>query len=62
MNYLEYKGYKGSIEYSEADNCLFGKVLGLDKGTCILYEGSTVDELKTDFEEAIDRYLESCKE
>lgn len=27
MDYLEYKGYKGSVEYSEADNCLFGKIL-----------------------------------
>ena len=27
MDYLEYKGYKGSVEYSKADNCLCGKVL-----------------------------------
>ena len=26
MDYLEYKGYKGSVEYSKEDNCLFGKV------------------------------------
>ena len=24
MDYLEYKGYKGSVEYSKADNCLCG--------------------------------------
>lgn len=62
MGILRYKGYTGSVEYSEEDNCLFGKVQGLNKGTCILYEGNTVDELKTDFEEAIDGYLASCKE
>ena len=62
MGMMRYKGYTGSVEYSEEDNCLFGKVQGLDKGTCILYEGNTVDELKADFEEAIDCYLESCKE
>ena len=61
MGMMRYKGYTGSVEYSEEDNCLFGKVQGLDKGTCILYEGNTVDELKADFEEAIDCYLESCK-
>ena len=22
MDYLEYKGYKGSVEYSKDDNCL----------------------------------------
>jgi predicted HicB family RNase H-like nuclease len=53
---LEYKGYKGSIEYSEADNCLFGKVLSLNKDL-ILYEGHTIDELRTDFEAGIDSYL-----
>lgn len=31
MDYLEYKGYKGSIEYSKEDDCLFGKVQGLGK-------------------------------
>ena len=48
MDYLEYKGYKGSVEYSKADNCLFGKVLGMSKDL-ILYEGNTIDELKADF-------------
>ena len=56
MDNLEYEGYKGSIEYSEADNCLFGKVLGISKDL-ILYEGNTIDELRVDFECAIDSYL-----
>jgi hypothetical protein len=29
MDFLEYKGYKGSVEYSKEDNCLFGKVQGM---------------------------------
>ena len=29
MDYLEYKGYKGSVEYSREDNCLVGKVQGM---------------------------------
>lgn len=61
MGLLKYKGYVGSIEYSEEDSCLFGKVQGLH-GTLISYEGRTVEEIKNDFEEAIDFYLESCKE
>ena len=56
MDYLEYKGYKGSVEYSKADNCLCGKVLGMSKDL-ILYEGNTIDELRVDFECAIDSYL-----
>ena len=54
MDYLEYKGYKGSVEYSKEDNCLFGKVQGMSKAL-ILYE------LRKDFEEGIDSYIEGCK-
>ena len=61
MDYLHYKGYKGSIEYSEADQCLFGKVLGLSDAL-ILYEGSTLSELKVDFEDGVDNYINSCIE
>jgi len=61
MGHLKYKGYIGSVEYSEEDNCLFGKVLGMNKDL-ISYEGTTVDELKADFEEAIDSYLDICEE
>jgi len=61
MERLEYKGYAGSIEYSKADCCLYGKVIGLDKGTCITYEGNTALELYEDFKGAIDDYLEYCK-
>ena len=60
MGYLKYKGYTGSVEYSQEDGCLFGKVQGLH-GTLISYEGDSVDEIRKDFEGAIDDYLESCK-
>lgn len=61
MDYLEYKEYKGSVEYSKEDNCLCGKVQGMGNKALILYEGTTLDELRKDFEEGIDRYLEDCK-
>lgn len=61
MDYLEYKGYKGSVEYSKEDNCLCGKVQGMGNKALILYEGNTIDELRKDFEEGIDSYLEGCK-
>lgn len=31
MDYLEYKGYEGSVEYRKEDNCLFGKVQSMSK-------------------------------
>ena len=58
-NYLEYKGYIGSVEFSNEDNCLFGKVLGIR--TLISYEGQSVEELKKSFEYMVDSYLEDCK-
>ena len=61
MDYLEYKGYKGSVEYSKEDNCLCGKVQGMGNKALILYEGTTIDELRRDFEEGVDSYLEGCK-
>lgn len=61
MGILKYKGYSGTVEYSEEDNCLYGKTIGMNKNS-ITYEGKTVEELKTDFESGIDLYLESCIE
>ena len=62
MKTLTYKGYIGSIEISDEDNCLFGKVLDLPKDTMISYEGETVSELEEDFKGAVDDYIAYCKE
>ena len=61
MDYLIYKGYKGSVEYSKEDNCFCGKVQGTGNKVLILYEGTTIDELQKDFEEGVDSYLEGYK-
>jgi predicted HicB family RNase H-like nuclease len=61
MGFMKYKGYTGSVEYSEDDNCLFGKVQGMTKYS-ITYEGSTIDELTEDFHGAVDDYLQLCEE
>lgn len=60
MGLLKYKGYTGSVDYSEEDNFLYGKVLGMSKDM-ITYEGQDVNELRKDFEGAIDDYLIVCK-
>lgn len=60
MGLLKYKGYTGSEDYCEEDNCLYGKVLGMSKDM-ITYEGQDVNELRKDFEGAIDDYLIVCK-
>ena len=61
MGRLRYKGYTGSVEYSEEDCSFFGKVLGLRRDG-ITYEGTSAAEIKQDFEDAVDHYLETCRE
>lgn len=59
-NIMKYKGYWAEIKYSDEDECFCGEIEGL-KNTSISFEGTTVKELKKDFKEAIDHYLEGCK-
>jgi len=57
---MEYKGYFGTVEFSASDNVLFGKAVGISG--LISYEGNSLQDLKADFEEAIDDYLTMCDE
>ena len=59
-NFIEYKRYLGTVEYSAEDNILFGQITGI-RGL-ISYEGSSIEQLRADFEEAIDDYLLDCEE
>lgn len=59
-NTMEYKGYIGSVEFSEEDCILYGKVMGIH--SLISYEGETAKELLEDFHGAVDDYLILCKE
>jgi len=58
-NAMKYKSYVGTVEYSEEDSCLFGRLLGIND--VISYEGESVAGLRTAFQEAVDDYLETCE-
>lgn len=58
-NTIQYKGYVGSVEFSEEDGVFYGKVMGIR--SLISYEGENAKELLDDFHGAIDNYLETCK-
>lgn len=58
-NIIEYKGYIGSVEFSEEDSLFHGRVLGIR--SMITYEGRTTDELAEDFRGAVDDYLIICE-
>jgi predicted HicB family RNase H-like nuclease len=57
---LQYKDYGGSVEYSAEDHLLHGKLLGIRDA--IVYEGSDVDSLESNFRAAVDEYLAFCAE
>lgn len=57
---FEYKGYIGSIEADVVCSCLHGKILYIND--LISYEAETIPELKKQFEESVDDYIQTCKE
>lgn len=59
-NTMEYKGYIGSVEFSEEDAVFYGKVMGIR--ALISYEGTNASELISDFHGAVDAYLAMCED
>ena len=57
-NTMSYKGYYGSVEFSDDDSVFFGRIIGINDR--ITYEGDNVADLRNDFQEAVDEYLETC--
>ena len=58
MNTLNYKGYLGTVNFSEKDECFYGKIEGIDG--LVNFEGQSVSELKDAFHEAVDDYVAYC--
>lgn len=57
---LSYKGFIGSVHFSAKDDVFYGKIEGIDD--LVSYEGTSVAELKKAFNEAVENYLELCRE
>ena len=58
-NTMEYRGYIGSVEFSENDGVFYGRVMGIR--SLISYEGTTAAELIRDFHSSVDEYLQACE-
>lgn len=56
---MEYKGYYGSVHYSDDDTVFYGKLDYIR--SLITYEGMDVFSLRKAFEEAVDDYLDLCE-
>ena len=57
---LSYKGFIGSVKFSADDDVFCGKIEGIDD--LVSYEGISVVELKKAFRDAVEDYMELCKE
>lgn len=57
---LEYNGFIGSVDFSLEDQILFGSLLHIND--LVTYEGETIQELEKAFQEAVEEYIELCKE
>ena len=56
---LEYKGYLGSVEYSDEDEVLHGRLEFIRD--LVTYEGENAKGIKPAFQEPVDDYLELCE-
>lgn len=59
-NKLEYKGYYTIISYSAADKVLHGKLEGIND--LVNFESETAAEIEKEFHDAVDDYLDFCKD
>ena len=57
---MEYKGYFAKVEFDDEANVFHGEVINLRD--VITFEGETVAELRTAFNESVEDYLEFCAE
>lgn len=59
MNTLEYKDFIATIQFSDEDNLLYGKLEGVND--LITFQGDNVKDLREAFIEAVEDYLYLCK-
>ena len=59
-NILEYKGYHTKIEFDSEGLVLKGKIEGISD--FVNFECENIKDVEKEFQEAVDDYLEFCKE
>lgn len=59
MKPMTYKGYAARIECNDEDECLVGRIVGIND--VVGFHGESVPELRRAFEEAVDDYIATCE-
>ncbi len=57
-DYLEYKGFHGTVHFSSEDGVFFGKISGVND--LVTFEGTSVKELQRAFTGAVEHYISIC--
>jgi predicted HicB family RNase H-like nuclease len=55
---MTYKGYTAEITYSDEDEAVIGRILGITD--IITFHATTVEELKKRFYQSVDDYIKAC--
>ena len=55
---MKYRGYTARIDYDATDHLFVGEIVGLSEQ--LTFHGAGVEELRADFEFAINHYMASC--
>ncbi len=55
---MKYKGYTARIDFDSKDEIFCGRLLGMNEA--LVFHGASVEELRGDFEFAVDHYLAEC--
>ncbi len=57
---IKYKEYYANVQFSSKDDVFYGKILGIND--LVTFEGQSVKELRKSFKEAVEDYIETCRE
>lgn len=57
---MTYKGYSGTVKFDDEADIFHGEILGLKD--VVTFQGVSVEELRTSFEDSVEDYLEFCEE
>lgn len=60
MKGMVYKGYAAAVEFDGDDEIFVGRLVGIND--VVGFHADSVDELKAAFHEAVDDYIQTCRQ
>jgi len=57
---IKHKDYSATVHFSTEDEVFYGNILGIND--LVTFEGQSVRDLKKAFKDAIEDYIQTCKE